>query len=298
MEDDTNALTRCLATGNGASVEAAAAATQRRRRQLLYIDAHHLTRDCIGREVARYLPDVSVVVRARVQDIDLVSPDGSKFDAVVINAHADKVGAGADRPNNEMGLLVEELLLLELRTPETPRILLSDSEAPEDIIEAFQRRIRGYLPTSLPIGQVAEAIKFVLAGGTFVPQSILTKYKRPELSDLPPQEDISPAIASFSPRQMEVLSSLWRGLSNKMIAYELRMCESTVKVHIRHIMKKLNVNNRTQVVLRTRRPPAASALQFDRPDLRRTLPMIALADPIPPERAGAAVNRGVALLAK
>jgi DNA-binding NarL/FixJ family response regulator len=150
----------------------------------------------------------------------------------------------------------------------------------------------------LPIGQVAEAIKFVLAGGTFVPQSILTKYKRPELSDLPPQEDISPAIASFSPRQMEVLRSLWRGLSNKMIAYELRMCESTVKVHIRHIMKKLNVNNRTQVVLRTRRPPAASALQFDRPDLRRTLPMIALADPIPPERADAAVNRGVALLAK
>ena len=45
---------------------------------------------------------------------------------------------------------------------------------------------------------------------------------------------------------------LWNGSSNKVIAYELHMSESTVKVHIRHIMKKLNVNNRTQVVLRTR----------------------------------------------
>jgi hypothetical protein len=45
---------------------------------------------------------------------------------------------------------------------------------------------------------------------------------------------------------------LWKGCSNKLIAYELRMCESTVKVHIRHIMKKLNVSNRTQVVLKTR----------------------------------------------
>jgi DNA-binding CsgD family transcriptional regulator len=59
-------------------------------------------------------------------------------------------------------------------------------------------------------------------------------------------------LADFSPRQNEVLRMLWNGSSNKVIAYELRMSESTVKVHIRHIMKKLNVNNRTQVVLRTR----------------------------------------------
>jgi hypothetical protein len=44
------------------------------------------------------------------------------------------------------------------------------------------------------------------------------------------------------------------GKSNKLIAYELSMCESTVKVHIRQIMKKLNVSNRTQVVVATRPP--------------------------------------------
>jgi DNA-binding NarL/FixJ family response regulator len=59
------------------------------------------------------------------------------------------------------------------------------------------------------------------------------------------------------------LERLRQGKQNKMIAYELGMCESTVKVHIRHIMRKLNARNRTQVVLLTQdtsnRPAAAFA---------------------------------------
>lgn len=52
----------------------------------------------------------------------------------------------------------------------------------------------------------------------------------------------------FTPRQTEILHCLKRGLANKVIAYELQMCESTVKIHVRNIMKKLRVTNRTQVV--------------------------------------------------
>ena len=55
----------------------------------------------------------------------------------------------------------------------------------------------------------------------------------------------------FSPRQLQVLERLKQGKQNKIIAYELGMCESTVKVHIRIIMRKLNARNRTQVVLLT-----------------------------------------------
>jgi DNA-binding NarL/FixJ family response regulator len=57
---------------------------------------------------------------------------------------------------------------------------------------------------------------------------------------------------SFSPRQLQVLERLNEGKQNKVIAYELGMAESTVKEHIRHIMKKLNARNRTQVVLMSR----------------------------------------------
>ena len=57
---------------------------------------------------------------------------------------------------------------------------------------------------------------------------------------------------TFSPRQMEILQQLWQGKQNKTIAIDLDISESTVKVHIQHIMKKLNARNRTQVVLLTR----------------------------------------------
>jgi len=61
----------------------------------------------------------------------------------------------------------------------------------------------------------------------------------------------------FTPRQMEVLKCLWQGQPNRAIAQELQMCESTVKVHVRHLIHKLRAHNRTQVVsltlhLRTR----------------------------------------------
>jgi hypothetical protein len=80
-----------------------------------------------------------------------------------------------------------------------------------------------------------------------------------------------------------------------MIAYELSMCESTVKVHIRHIMKKLNVNNRTQIVLRTRPPALENGVQFSRRDLPRAMPLPALAGSVPSERPGQAGHGNIVL---
>jgi len=58
---------------------------------------------------------------------------------------------------------------------------------------------------------------------------------------------LAPQLGSFSSRQANVIEALRRGKSNKVIAYELNMCESTVKVHVRNIMKRLNAKNRTEV---------------------------------------------------
>jgi DNA-binding NarL/FixJ family response regulator len=51
----------------------------------------------------------------------------------------------------------------------------------------------------------------------------------------------------FTHRQLQVVEAIKKGKPNKIIAYELNMCESTVKVHVRTIMKKLHARNRTQV---------------------------------------------------
>ena len=95
-------------------------------------------------------------------------------------------------------------------------------------------------------------VRLVAEGGTYVPADILgTLFEthRPAPTQTP--EDTT-GLWSLSPRQIQVLERLNQGKQNKVIAYELRMAESTVKVHIRHIMKKLNARNRTQVVLMTK----------------------------------------------
>jgi DNA-binding NarL/FixJ family response regulator len=106
------------------------------------------------------------------------------------------------------------------------------------------------------------AIRFIGDGGTYIPQCVLTSIvQEPSSACLVDGEGVP---VTFPPRQLQVLELLKEGKQNKTIAYELGMCESTVKVHIRQIMRKLKATNRTQVVLltqgiQTRRAPARAA---------------------------------------
>ena len=220
---------------------------------ILYLDEQHLTRDCIGRELARRLPEFRIIEQATARHFAAGDSSRAKIALVILYVHADRMIFEEGCDDLDQHGIAAQLSILEDIAPEAPRVLMSEIEIPEDIIAAFRRHVRGYVPTTLPINQVAEAIRFVAAGGTFVPQSILSMHWSVATAGEGPREAAaSGELANFSPRQNEVLRMLWNGSSNKVIAYELRMSESTVKVHIRHIMKKLNVNNRTQVVLRTR----------------------------------------------
>ena len=104
--------------------------------------------------------------------------------------------------------------------------------------------MRGYIPTNLPPHIAIEVMRFVGAGGVFVPASSLIASQN---SLAGPLEEKPKATAMFTSRQMSVISALRKGKANKIIAYELNMRESTVKVHVRNIMRKLKARNRTEV---------------------------------------------------
>ena len=91
------------------------------------------------------------------------------------------------------------------------------------------------------------AVHLVCVGGTFAPAAALLSR-----GDRPQGSAGEPLIEGFTQRQAQILDCLRRGMANKLIAYELNMCESTVKVHVRNIMKKLKATNRTHVVYLTR----------------------------------------------
>jgi len=89
-----------------------------------------------------------------------------------------------------------------------------------------------------------EAVRFVLAGGTYVPAECL-------LSAIPTRSrPIAPGYERGYQSRTRGCKGDPTGKSNKIIAYDLNMCESTVKVHVRHIMKKLQAKNRTDVAIK------------------------------------------------
>jgi DNA-binding NarL/FixJ family response regulator len=137
-----------------------------------------------------------------------------------------------------------EVSLLSNQKNPLPIILLSDVEDPDQIVEALDQGARGYIPTSVPLEVAVEAMRLVRAGGVFVPASSLIAARR-STDDSNGSKRTGHGL--FTARQAAVVEALRRGKANKVIAYELNMRESTVKVHVRNIMKKLRARNRTEV---------------------------------------------------
>jgi DNA-binding NarL/FixJ family response regulator len=205
---------------------------------LIYVDPRAFTRDCIGRWLRSSLTGFSICLLADPGQIETAPIAKDQIRAVIINAGPDPMSSAAVAHSVSR---VTELL------PEIPLAVLSDHEDPSSIREAFSLGVRGYIPTSLASQVAVEALRLVCVGGTFAPAvALLSQADRPRVAESEPQ------MAGFTQRQSQILDCLQRGMANKLIAYELNMCESTVKVHIRNIMKKLNATNRTQVAYLTR----------------------------------------------
>jgi DNA-binding NarL/FixJ family response regulator len=195
------------------------------------IDEHSFTRECITRSLQGLGDDLNIVSFATCEDC---LNSARNYDLVLYHAHESL----ADREYNHDNFSAAAKVL-----PIAPLIILSVIDTPESIVKAFERGARGYVPIATTTPELAvEIIRLVKAGGTFVPPSSLS-LQRSSRQGITPRVITNP---QFTPRQLAVLDRLKLGESNKAIAHELEMSESTVKVHIRNIMRKLKVTNRTE----------------------------------------------------
>ena len=139
-------------------------------------------------------------------------------------------------------------------------LMLTVSENEEDLASAMMAGADGYLLKTVETEQLCDSIENVLAGECVISPDMMTKFvsafrtKAPALKEeaeaLAPQpaaEDA--ALESLSTREREILVLIARGDSNKLIARELDIAETTVKVHVQHILRKLNLTSRVQVAL-------------------------------------------------
>jgi DNA-binding NarL/FixJ family response regulator len=145
---------------------------------------------------------------------------------------------------------IEAMPHLRELAPAATFVALSADERRGTVMAAIKAGAAGFIPKTAEAGVMLSALRVVLAGGVYLPPSILDRRApdRPGFGTWSPTPQ-APEALGFSPRQADVLRMLIEGKANKVIARDLDMSESTVKTHLAAIFRKLDANSRTQAVL-------------------------------------------------
>jgi DNA-binding NarL/FixJ family response regulator len=125
---------------------------------------------------------------------------------------------------------------LKDQSPDARIVVLSSHEGDVDIKRALEAGAQGYVVKGIVRGELLDIIRSVHAGKRRLPAALAQKLAE-HMAD-----------EAISPRELEVLSLMAAGKRNKEIAGELSIAEDTVKMHVRNILSKLQVNDRTEAV--------------------------------------------------
>ena len=143
------------------------------------------------------------------------------------------------------------LITLRNEAPTIPVVIVSAEEDKQVVLQAITYGACGFITKSSPRAQMTEAIQQILNGNVYLPSDIIrtgkeSNTRRSRNEDNP----ISPELLnSLTRRQLLVLERMSKGESNKQIAYNLNIAETTVKAHVSAILRKLGVHNRVQAIL-------------------------------------------------
>ncbi|WP_271502419.1 response regulator transcription factor [Bradyrhizobium sp. DASA03068] len=237
---------------------------------LVLVEPLLLPRTCILNVLRRELAEFEILDMATVESLDCTSTRDVRL---VVLSIADKP---IDDPSVEGSLaFVAECC------PNAAVAILSNHDDEPTVQAAMQRGVRGFLSTSLPIEIAIAGLRLVLVGGVYRPLPVagmnrISDFEPPDARGLARASlvnegagvTIERSVPDLTPREQQVLAELALGLPNKLIAAKLNLSESTVKMHIQHIMRKCAAHNRTEAVLRWRgrlpsqgHDPGASPMQ-------------------------------------
>jgi len=142
---------------------------------------------------------------------------------------------------------LEVISLLQEEVPSAQIIMLTVSEDAEDLLEALRAGARGYLLKNIETDFLLASIRQAAAGESVMSPQMARKLADAMRSPRKDNSDVSPA--KLSPRELEVILLLARGAGNKEIARVLDLSESTVKIHVQGILRKLNLSSRVQAAV-------------------------------------------------
>jgi two-component system NarL family response regulator len=194
------------------------------RIRILIVDDHAVV--CFGlRGIIGTQPDMTVVAEAR---------NGKEAVALFREYRPDITLMDLRMP--EMGG-VEAIRLIQQEHPHGSFIVLTTYDGDEEIRRALTAGARAYVLKGMSHTKLIEAIRSVHAGRQYLPDAVLKSLK------------LKPAGCTLSPREVQILRLIVKGLSNHEIAVELNISYGTVKWHVNMILSRLDVHDRTQAAL-------------------------------------------------
>ncbi|MBF1166125.1 MAG: response regulator transcription factor [Dechloromonas agitata] len=143
---------------------------------------------------------------------------------------------------------LEAVKVISEEMPDVNVLMLTVSEDAQDLMEALRAGACGYLLKNIETDTLVDAIRKAAQGESVVSQQMTAKLIQ-GVRNPPRVESAAVERDRFSPRERDILASLAQGESNKEIARRLDLAESTVKIHVQNIFKKLNMSSRVQVAL-------------------------------------------------
>jgi len=213
--------------------------TTHKKMKILLADDHALFREGM-KHILSELDEIGEIVEADsyTQAIELLD-EGAVFDLALV----DLAMPGLD---NFSGLRA-----VCQKVGEAPVVVVSAMEGGSEIRQAMECGASGYIPKTLDSNVVVSALKLVFSGGVYLPPNLLeSDGSESRGRNRSRGYDQGPGKARLTPRQHDVLDLMAKGFSNKEIARALELAEGTVKLHVTALLKALEVNNRTQAVIK------------------------------------------------
>jgi two-component system nitrate/nitrite response regulator NarL len=198
---------------------------------VLLIDDHALFRSGVRALLQRHT-QVAIVGEAADGDAGVACAQALRPDVILLDLHMPGTAG------------VQALQLLRCASPDSAILMLTVSEQAQDLAQALRAGACGYLVKSIDADYLLRAIVRAAAGEVVVAESMTDK-----LVAHASGAHTAPDIACLTAREREILGWLARGASNKLIARQLVLAESTVKIHVQNVLKKLKLSSRVQAAV-------------------------------------------------
>lgn len=207
--------------------------------KILLADDHPLFREAIINVIQNSFPGCETLETEDLESALEIAQKEDELDLILLDLNMPGMNG------------LNGLITLRNDLPTVPVVIVSAEEDKQIVLQAITYGAVGFITKSSPRDQMTDALKQILAGNVYLPSDIIRssqpdnrRTQRKDENQIPPE-----LLSSLTRRQLLVLERMSKGESNKQIAYNLNIAETTVKAHVSAILRKLGVHNRIQAVL-------------------------------------------------